>query len=121
METEVLVLDHDALALDRLGHENGLIEVVRRRHERPAQFGFGRVRHEGDAVDRADVDAGVALDAGGRREDGLDVAVEAAARFAERLLESVKPSSTSVRRFLSAAARSTCGTAKRRSSVIALS
>ena len=73
------------MALDRLGHEDGLIEIVRRRAERQAQFVLGRVRHEGNAVDRADVDAGVALDAGGRREDGLDVAVEAAARFAERL------------------------------------
>ena len=50
-------------------------------------FVLRRVRHEGDAVDRADVDAGVALDAGGRREDGLDVAVEAAPRFGQRLLE----------------------------------
>ena len=63
MQAHVLVLDHDAAGLEAVGDVEVLGEVVRRRLQPRAQVGFLAVRGEGDAVHRADVDAGVALDA----------------------------------------------------------
>ena len=53
---------------------------------RAAQLGFLAVRGEGDAIHRADVDAGVAFDAELPGEHGLHVAIEAALGFLERQL-----------------------------------
>ena len=52
-----------------------------------AQVGFLAVRGEGDAVHRADVDAGVALDAQLAGEDRLHVAIEAAVGLLQRQFE----------------------------------
>ena len=62
-------------------------EIVRRRGQPRAQLGFLAVRREGDAVHRADVDAGVAFDAELRRKHRLHVAIQAAAGFLERELD----------------------------------
>ena len=51
-----------------------------------AQIGFLAVHREGDAVHRADVDAGIAFDAELRREHRLHVAIEAAPGFRQRQL-----------------------------------
>ncbi len=53
---------------------------------RCAQIVFVAVARDGEALHRADVDAGVALDAARRGEDRLDIAVEAALHFARGLL-----------------------------------
>ncbi len=56
---------------------------MRRRLQPRAQLGFLAVLREGDAVHRADIDAGVALDAELPGEHGLHVAVQAALRLLE--------------------------------------
>src|SRR5688572_7903212 len=82
VQAHVLVLRHDAQCLQRAGHVQILGEVRRRRDQARAQFFLGPVRHEADAVHRADVHARVALDAQLLAEHGLHVAVEAALRLA---------------------------------------
>ena len=86
-----------------------LREIVRRRVQPRAQIGFLAVRREGDAVHRADVDAGVALDAELRREHRLHVAIQAAPASASASLTS-KPSSTSALMSFSAITLSRSGT-----------
>ena len=60
--------------------------LVGRRLEPRAQLGFGAVRRDGEAVDGADVDAGIAFDAELRGEHRLHVAVEAALHLERGLL-----------------------------------
>ena len=61
--------------------------MQRRRGQPLAQVGFSAIGGEGDAVHRADIDTGVAFDAFGRVEHGLHIAVQAALRFQEGLLD----------------------------------
>ena len=83
MQAHVLVLHHHAAGLQIVGDVEVLGEVRRRRLQARAQIGFLAVLREGDAVHRADVDAGVALDAELAGEHGLHVAVQAALRLRE--------------------------------------
>ena len=62
-------------------------EILRRRLQPLPQLGFLAVRGEGDAVHRADVDAGVAFDAELAGEHGLHIAVEAALGLFQRQFE----------------------------------
>src|SRR6185312_3047228 len=78
MQADILVLDHDAAGLEAAADVKILGRVDRRRVEAAAQLFLLAVGGEGDAVHRADVDAGVALDAELRREDRLNIAIEAA-------------------------------------------
>src|SRR5580704_13011594 len=87
VHAQVLVLHHHAPGLRQAGrHVQELGEVLRRGLETRAQVGLGTVVSNGEAVDRADVDAGVALDAQLRAEHGLHVAVEAALHLLLHLL-----------------------------------
>src|SRR5437762_1541358 len=86
VQADVLVLDHDAAGLEVVGDVEVLREVHRRRLELPAQIRLFGVGRKDDAVHRADVDAGVALDAERAGEDGLHVAIETALRFGQREL-----------------------------------
>src|SRR5829696_2773474 len=81
MQADVLVLDHDALGLERARYVERLVPVRRRSAQPRAQIVLGAVDREGDAIRRADVDAGIAFDAQAGREDRLDIAVEAALGF----------------------------------------
>ena len=63
VQADVLVLDHHAAGLQRAADVQVLRQVRRRRLQARAQVGLVAVGGEGDAVHRADVDAGVALDA----------------------------------------------------------
>src|SRR5262245_38021967 len=83
MQADVLVLDHDAAGLETILDVEILGQILRWRVQPLAQVGFLAVRREGDAVHRADVDAGIAFDAKLRRKYGLHVAVQAAAGFRE--------------------------------------
>src|ERR1700733_6482531 len=87
MQAEILVLHYHPPSLDRLRDVDLLGKVERGRDQRTAQLIFGRVGHERDAIDRAYVNAGVALDAQRSRKDGLHIAVETALRFAQSLLQ----------------------------------
>jgi hypothetical protein len=78
MQADVLVLHHHAARLEVGRHVEILGAVQGRRGEAVAQLLFLAVGREGDAVHRADVDAGIAFDAEVRLEHRLDVAVEAA-------------------------------------------
>ena len=87
VDAEVFVLEHEAAGLrQRSGGVERLVEIDGRRGEALAQIVFVAVARDGQAQQRTDVDAGVALDALGRGEDGLDVAIEAALHFARGLL-----------------------------------
>ena len=81
MQADILVLDHDAPGLQRVADIEVLLEIERRGAEPAAQVRLLAVLGEGDAVHRADVDAGVALDAQLAGEDRLNVAIEAALGF----------------------------------------
>src|SRR6267142_2467535 len=84
VQADVLVLDHHALGLQRPGDVEVLRFILGRRGEASAQLLLLGVEDEADAVHRADVDAGVALDAEAIGEDGLHVAVQSALRFLPR-------------------------------------
>ena len=56
-----------------------------RRRQAGAQFGLRAVLRDGEAIDRTDVDAGIALDAQLRGEHRLHVAIQAALHFERRL------------------------------------
>src|SRR5664279_4900986 len=84
MQTDVFVLYHHPPGLETIGDVEVLVEMRRGRLQPRPQIGFLAVLGKGDAVHRADVDAGIALDAQGWGEYRLDVAVQAAPRFAER-------------------------------------
>src|SRR5262245_7996607 len=86
MQTDVLVLDHDAASLEAVLHVEILREIPRRRVEPIAQIGFLAIRREGDAIHRTDVDTGVAFDAKLCRKHRLNVAIQTSAGFHERQL-----------------------------------
>src|SRR5262249_45440264 len=83
MQTDVLVLGHDAAGLEAVRDIDVLGEIFSWSLELGAQFSFGGVGRKGDAVHRADVDAGVAFNAQRGGKYGLDVAVETAFRLLE--------------------------------------
>src|SRR5579871_1311575 len=86
VHAHVLVLEHDAPGLRQgRGDEQGLLWILRGRLETAAQLRFAAVRCDGQAVDRADVDAGIALDAQLRAEHRLHVTVETALHLELRL------------------------------------
>src|SRR5437588_10520472 len=74
MQADILVLDHDAAGLERIADVEILPEIGCRCAKTLAQLCFLAVFGKGDAIHRADVDAGVALDAQLTGEHGLDVA-----------------------------------------------
>src|ERR1700722_7342619 len=86
MHTDVLVLDHDPRRLrqrcrdiQRLGMIGG------RRRQAGAQLSLGPVLRDGEAIDRANVDKGIALDAQLLRKYRLDVAIQATLNLESRL------------------------------------
>src|SRR6266446_3805378 len=83
VQADVLVLRHDPAGLERAGDVEILGGIPRRRGEARAQVRLLAVLGEGDAVHRADVHAGVALDAQPVGEHRLHVAVQAPLRFLE--------------------------------------
>src|SRR2546427_375982 len=83
VQADVLVLRHDPAGLERAGDVEILGGIPRRRGEARAQVRLLAVLGEGDAVHRADVHAGVALDAQPVGEHRLHVAVQAALGFLE--------------------------------------
>src|SRR5690349_8393662 len=85
VQADVLVLGHHPAGPQLAGDVDVLGQVGGRRLQPPAQVALLlRVVGEGDAVHRADVDAGVALDAQLVGEHRLDVAVQAALRLLHR-------------------------------------
>src|SRR6266545_1217742 len=83
VQAHVLVLRHDPAGLEGARDVEVLGGIPRRRGEAGAQVRLLAVLREGDAIHRADVDAGVAFDAQLVREHRLPVAVQAALRFLE--------------------------------------
>ena len=77
MQTHVFVLDHDPTGLQRIPDIEILGQITCRSTKPRAQLGLLAILGEGDAVDRADVDAGIAFDAKRTGEHGLDIAIEA--------------------------------------------
>ena len=64
VQTHVLVLGHDPAGLfERSRHKQRLLEISRWRIESAADERFVAVGRNREAVDRTDIDAGVALDA----------------------------------------------------------
>jgi hypothetical protein len=83
VQADVLVLHHDATGRQVPRDVERLVEIrAPALSGGAAQIGLLAVLGEGDAVGGADVDAGVALDAGGFGEHRLHVAVQAALRLA---------------------------------------
>src|ERR1700676_2175038 len=86
MHTDVLILDHDPRRLrQRRRDEQRLREIGGRRRQAGAQLRLRAVLRDGEAIDRTNVDAGIALDAELRREYGLDIAIQAALNLESRL------------------------------------
>src|SRR6267154_1320176 len=83
VQAHVLVLRHDLAGLERARDVEVLGGVPRRRGKARPQIRFFTVLRKGDAVHRADVHAGVALDAQLVGEHRLHVAVQAPLRFLE--------------------------------------
>src|SRR5215472_9881469 len=87
MDTQVLILRHDTPGLrEGIGNKQCLIRVDCGSRQSFAKVGFFTVTGDGEALDRADIDAGVTLDAARREEGRLDVAVQTTLHFARRLL-----------------------------------
>ena len=88
VDAEVLVLDHDPPGLWQVfGDEQGLLGVEERSHQPLGEILLGPVDGNREAVERADVEAGVALDAQVRLEMRLRVTIQAALDFGQRLLD----------------------------------
>src|SRR3984893_17717520 len=86
MHTDVLVLDHDPRRLRQRRRDiQRLREIGGRRRQAGAQLRLRAVLRDGEAIDRANVDAGIALDAELRREYRLHVAIQAALNLESRL------------------------------------
>src|SRR6202790_5597921 len=86
MHTDVLVLDHDPRRLrQRRRDEQRLLEIGGRRRQAGAQLRLRAVLVDGEAIDRTNGDAGIALDAELRREYRLHVAIQAALNLESRL------------------------------------
>src|SRR3974390_3151882 len=87
VDTEVLVLEHQAFGLrQRSRGVQGLVKIVGGRREAFAELLLFAIGGDCQAQQRANVDARVAFNAARRIESGLDVAVQAALRFAGKLL-----------------------------------
>ena len=87
MNAEVLVLYHHARGvLQRRGDVKRLVRMLPRRLEPSRKLRFLAVLRNGQAVGRADVDAGITFDAEFCLEDGLHVAIEAPLHFLGGLL-----------------------------------
>src|SRR3954470_16834542 len=84
VQAYVLVLHHDPLGLQWTRNVEILRQVAGRRIQLSTQRLLFVILGEGDAIHRADVDAGVALDAEAIGEYRLHVAVQAALRFFPR-------------------------------------
>src|SRR5438552_1463003 len=84
VQADVLVLHHHAAGLERPRDVEVLRQVFCGRIQMVSQFFFICIAGERDAVHRADVDAGIALDAQPVGEHRLHVAVEAALRLLPR-------------------------------------
>src|SRR5271155_2822673 len=89
MQADVFVLGHDPTGLQRIPDIEILGQIACRSAKPRAQLDLLAILGKGDAVDRTDVDAGVAFDAERTAEHGLDIAIEAALGFeiAELLVE----------------------------------
>src|SRR5579884_2639551 len=86
MYAEIFVLHHQTSGLgQRRGGVQKLVLIQRRSGESFSQFLLVAVAGDREAKHWADVDAGVALDATRRSEDGLDIAVQATQNFARGL------------------------------------
>src|SRR5215831_9698104 len=87
VHAQVLVLHHHPRGLrQRRRYVQRLAEVLRGRLEAGTQLGLLTVMRDGETVDRADIDTGVALDTELRGEHRLHVAVETALHFLLHLL-----------------------------------
>ena len=89
MQADVLVLHHDPSSLQIVGDIEILGMVLRWRTQPRPQFIFFPIRGEGDAIHRADIDAGIAFDAELAAEHRLHVAIQAAICFAQCEIEVV--------------------------------
>src|SRR5216683_32770 len=87
MQADVFVLYHHPPGLEAVGDIKVLVEMRRGRLQPQPQVGFLAVLRKGNAIHRADIDAGVTFDAQRCGEYGLDVAVQAALGLAERQLD----------------------------------
>src|SRR5882724_778530 len=86
MYTDVLVLDHNPRRLRQRRRDIQRLRTIGgRRRQAAAQLSLRSVLRDGEAVDRTDVDAGIALDAQLRREYRLDIAIQAALNLEGRL------------------------------------
>ena len=78
MQAKIFILRHDPAGLQGVRDIQILRQIIRRRHQPDPQLRLLAVIGEGDAIHRADIDAGVALDAGRFEKDGLNIAVQTA-------------------------------------------
>src|SRR5258708_38582256 len=86
MHTDVLVLDHDPARLRQRRRDIQRLRTIgRRRSQMAAQLSLRAIVGDGEAIDRTNVDAGIALDAQLRRKYRLDIAIQAALNFESRL------------------------------------
>src|ERR1700742_4019823 len=77
MDTQVFVLDHDPTGLrEACGNHQGLCQVFGGSLEPRTQIGLLAVLSDGEAIHRADVDTGVALDTQLCAEHRLHIAVQ---------------------------------------------
>src|SRR6266478_4888467 len=86
MHTDVLVLDHDPARLRQRRRDIQRLRTIGgRRGQMAAQLSLRAVLGDGEAIDRTNVDAGIALDAQLRREYRLNIAIQAALHLERRL------------------------------------
>ena len=78
VQTNVFILNHDPLGRENTGHIKVLVELRSWRIEARAQIIFFTIGREVKAVNRANVDTGIAFDTQLICEDGLDIAIQAA-------------------------------------------
>src|SRR5690348_8382385 len=82
MNAYILVLRHDSSGLrEILRYVQGLSEIDGRRGEPSAQILFLAISGDGEALDRTNVNAGIALDTALGGKVRFDVAIEAARHF----------------------------------------
>src|ERR1700687_5993407 len=87
MHTGVLVFDHDPPRLRQRRRDIQRLRAIGGwRRQAAAQLSLRAVLRDGETIDRANVDAGIALDAQLRRTYRLDIAVQAALNLESRLL-----------------------------------
>ena len=84
MQTDILVFHHDAPGLQGTRDVEILCQIEGRRLQAMAQVGLVTIAGEADAIHRADVDAGVAFDAGAVGEHRLHITVQAASGLLDR-------------------------------------